>query len=442
MSTESNKTPVVKKEEFLYPATEKGELVLTVGLQREIEWLHKQVGPKEWCGVLFYKRVAGDIDYPKSLKLVASHLYLMDIGREAYTEADMDDASTIDMWDTAIDPVTGEPDYTYKRGLIHTHHNMTTFFSGTDMSELHDNVDAHNYYLSLIVNFSGVYSARVAFAAKRNITMEYTSVNDENKVFETSKELLVMIDMNITKEQEEVAVPDFFRTRYTSIKTQLQERATAQARANTTTPRTYPRIGAGGLGFEDYEDDDFEGLGTIGPPAATANPGRLGNTTSKSSSIVTPEGNLEKNGKILKPLSKVEQEIAVSILAWLNEGTNICSDMASGHFNVLTTVVDYFRAYFDEPSHDDMQYKFFINQLQRDMPSKFKRWFPILVQRVGMELFDIPMLNNPVAGELYELFESYPQYLIEMGYLGKNTKDEKKDKKGSKHKRRVNARSN
>jgi hypothetical protein len=217
MSTDSKTTPVIKREEFTYPATEKGTLVLSVGLQRQIEWLHKMVGAKEWCGVLFYKRLEGDIDNPKDLKLYASEIYLMDIGRETYTEADFDGNAAVEMWDMVND------DYTFKRGLIHTHHNMTTFFSGTDMSELHDNVGTHNYYLSLIVNFSGVYTAKVAFTAKRRIQMEYKNVTDENKEFVTEKDLLMMIDMNIVKEQEEVAVPDFFAPGLRHLKPKLRK---------------------------------------------------------------------------------------------------------------------------------------------------------------------------------------------------------------------------
>lgn len=54
--------------------------------------------------------------------------------------------------------------------LIHSHHNMTCFFSGTDMSELHDNAPNHNYYLSLIVNYKedtgNNWCAKVAYVTE------------------------------------------------------------------------------------------------------------------------------------------------------------------------------------------------------------------------------------------------------------------------------------
>ena len=440
MSTENKTTtPVVKKEEFTYPATEKGTLVISVGLQRRIEWLHKMVGAKEWCGVLFYKRVEGDIDNPKSLKLHAQDLYLMDIGRETYTESDFDANTAVEMWDTVAE-ANGDIDYAaWKRGLIHTHHNMTTFFSGTDMSELHDNVGTHNYYLSLIVNFSGVWTAKVAFVAKRKIQMNYTSVEDEAKEFVTEKELLMMIDMDIVKEREEVAVPEFFRTRYEALKTEITERAAASAAKHTTTPRAYIGVGGGSM-FNEDDEDDWAGYGIPVPTTTPAYRGSTPATQAAAGGTLTSQGNLEKDGKILKPLGKVQAAISDTILFWLQAGLSVCSDMdMKREFVDLGEALQYFRDYFDEPSHDLTQYKWFIDQLQRDMETKFKKWWPALVQRVGMESFDILMLNNPLAADLYDMFDAYPQFMIEMGHINRNMEKEQK-KVGSKKKQHVNAR--
>ncbi len=443
MSTENKAitTPVVKKEEFTYPATEKGSLVISVGLQRRIEWLHKMVGAKEWCGVLFYKRLDGDIDNPRSLKLYAQDLYLMDIGKETYTEADFSPDTAIEMWDTVAD-TNGEVDYgAWKRGLIHTHHNMTTFFSGTDMSELHDNVGTHNYYLSLIVNFSGVWTAKVAFTAKRKIQMNYTSVEDEAKEFVTEKDLLMMIDMDIVKEREEVAVPEFFRTRYEALKAEIEERTRTSASKYSTTPRAYQGAGSAAM-FED--EDEWAGYGCPVPSATPAHGGSTAVAKVANSPTLTSQGNLEKDGKTLKPLGKVQAAIGDSLLAWLNAATSICSDMEQDRkFTDVGAALEYFRDYFDEPSHDLAQYKWFIDQIQRDMESKFKKWWPALVQRVGMETFDIPMLNNPVAADLYDMFEAYPQFMIEMGHINRNADKEASKNKGSNNKKQrqhVNAR--
>lgn len=49
-----------------------------------------------------------------------------------------------------------------RQGLIHSHHNMATFFSPEDDDELQLNAPNHNYYLSLIVNNAGAYCAALA----------------------------------------------------------------------------------------------------------------------------------------------------------------------------------------------------------------------------------------------------------------------------------------
>lgn len=435
MSTQSSTTKAVaKREEFIYPVAEKGTLTISVELQKQIEWLHKQVGAKEWCGVLFYRRQEGDIDNPKTLKLRAETLYLMDIGREAYTEADFDADTMCEMWETVND------DYTYKRGLIHTHHNMTTFFSGTDMQELHDNAPTHNYYLSLIVNFAGTWTARVAFTAKRKIQMEYTNVEDEAKEFVTEKELLMMIELNIVKEREDVAVPEFFRTRYDNLKQETEARAYTQASKYSTTTRAYTGNAAANLGFTDDEDDDWGGVGSV--PAAVAKPNLIGTSSAqtKSNAIITPEGNLYKGGKAFKPIGKVEADINETIMGWLQGGLKICSDMdQSKKFSDMAEAIEFFKDYFDEPDHDLAQYNWFIDQMQRGMESTFKKWWPALVQRVGMESLDLLMINNPCGAAIYDLFEAYPQFMIEMGHITKNAKKEE-NKLNSKKRNKVNAR--
>lgn len=50
-----------------------------------------------------------------------------------------------------------------------SHQSFSTFFSGTDTSELKDNVDNHNYYLSLIVNNAMETSCKIAFKGKQSI---------------------------------------------------------------------------------------------------------------------------------------------------------------------------------------------------------------------------------------------------------------------------------
>jgi hypothetical protein len=109
-------------------------------------------------------------------------------------------------------------------------------------------------------------------------------------------------------------------------------------------------------------------------------------------------------------------------------------------FGSITTAVEFFRDYFDEPCHDAAQQRWFLNQVQRDMETRFKRWFPTLVQRIGMEILDVPMIGNPLAGELYDMFESYPQYIKEMAHVNANIKKQEKGTPNTKQRQHVHAR--
>ena len=106
--------------------------------------------------------------------MIAEELYLQDIGTEAYTEYDYgEDYITLMMNNPKLQDC--------KVAHAHSHHNMATFFSGTDLSEIYDNSEFHNYYLSLIVNNRGDMCAKVAFreTIESHITSYITS-RDKN----------------------------------------------------------------------------------------------------------------------------------------------------------------------------------------------------------------------------------------------------------------------
>ena len=90
-----------------------GKLILTRELQDQIDFSHKKVGNIEWCGVLFYDKLAGDITNPESLIFEARRFYMMDIGTHGYTEAQFSG-------DTLVDMYTNTPEAEdIRRGLIH-----------------------------------------------------------------------------------------------------------------------------------------------------------------------------------------------------------------------------------------------------------------------------------------------------------------------------------
>lgn len=75
------------------------------------------------------------------------------------------------------------------------------FFSGTDQTELHDNVDNYPYYLSLIVNNDGEYCAKIAFVAQETspsglIVKEGLNCPENILALSESSEAKVMVTMD------------------------------------------------------------------------------------------------------------------------------------------------------------------------------------------------------------------------------------------------------
>ena len=116
--------------------------------------MHNRFPGLEWSGVLLYT-IDGSITDLDNATFHAHKFFPLDIGTPGYTEFDYNEKimQMYDMWEDAID---------MQIGLIHTHHTMKAYFSATDDDELHDNVDKHNYYLSLIVSQTSDYCAQVA----------------------------------------------------------------------------------------------------------------------------------------------------------------------------------------------------------------------------------------------------------------------------------------
>lgn len=212
-----NSKPVEpKKPELKIKASP--ELLLSTRIQKQIATAHKECGSVEWSGYLFYS-VNGSIENPEKMSLKAEAFYLMDIGTSGYTEYESDPELICDMMEIYPEYANGN----WKMGHIHTHHSMNAYFSGTDQEELHDNAPAHNYYLSLIVNFAMNPVARIAILLKSKvrtlIEKEYTFKNEEgvetvnnlNQDDTIEKEMLGIIDCDIVFEEEENNDSDFLR---------------------------------------------------------------------------------------------------------------------------------------------------------------------------------------------------------------------------------------
>jgi hypothetical protein len=199
-------------------------LIITKEVQSQINYFHNKVGPIEWSGFLLYEQ-EGDLNDIGGMKLTAKHIHILDIGSAAFTEIRDYDPFEI------VDDI-GERALSYKMGIIHTHHNMDTFFSGTDTGCLHENAENYPFLLSLIVNFKVDYKAKIAFLAqdtdhKRELILNERLGGGKLSMGEKKggEDTLVLCECKILFEQD-----DAVTKRFDSLKKKA---------ATVWTPKTY-----------------------------------------------------------------------------------------------------------------------------------------------------------------------------------------------------------
>lgn len=140
----------------------------------KIKELCRVISAVEWSGILLYETV-GSIQDISTMEIHLKDVILMDKGSKAYTEYTFtekkrDQSGYTDRHIEYTEEV--EDAVFWQIGHIHSHNTMNVFFSGTDMDELKDNADSHNFYLSLIVNNALDFEAKIAFMAKVKMTID------------------------------------------------------------------------------------------------------------------------------------------------------------------------------------------------------------------------------------------------------------------------------
>ena len=130
----------------------------------------------EWCGILFYEE-EGTINEPDNYVINVKYLYPMDVGSPGST--------SIENYDEVLDAIEQHPELeTMRQGFIHSHNNMDTFFSGTDVTQLIDGAEDYDYFLSVITNNEAEYIARISFSLKMDVSIGANNykVNNNNNV--------------------------------------------------------------------------------------------------------------------------------------------------------------------------------------------------------------------------------------------------------------------
>ena len=176
------------------------KIVIPEEVESKIRFVCQKIWKDEWSGTLFYKPEGSFEDGTLNIKCV--DIYIMDIGSAAYTEFDMSP--------DVISYMTENPELLdCQMGLIHSHNQMATFFSGTDVNTLKEEGFDRNHFVSLIVNNEGTYTAAITRRVNttETVTSEYTynTFNDETvkgvENYTTNDEYLEYFPLNITFEK-------------------------------------------------------------------------------------------------------------------------------------------------------------------------------------------------------------------------------------------------
>ena len=157
---------ILKKQDNTY------KLIITPELEEKIRFLCARFPNNEYSGVLFYDYTGRFED--NSLVLTAKDFCLMDYGSATYTEFN----KSAEICNYMIEHDLLE----CQQGLMHSHDQMSTFFSGTDIGTLQEEGSDMNNFLSLIVNNAGQYTAAITRKVKHiphvTETLEYEFFGD------------------------------------------------------------------------------------------------------------------------------------------------------------------------------------------------------------------------------------------------------------------------
>lgn len=208
------------------------KLIIPAGVERKIRFTCQKVWNTEWSGTLFFTHEGSFENNDLVIKCV--DIYIMDIGTQAYTEFDMNP--------DVISYMCENPELLdCQMGLIHSHNNVSTFFSGTDTATLKEEGRDRNNFVSLIVNNAGTYTAAITRRVKSKQVKESVSYEffgdgekQDTKEYVSDADEIEWFYLKIEKEGENYSFPDM-AARLEEIKQAKAEKAEKAKKAQTPT---------------------------------------------------------------------------------------------------------------------------------------------------------------------------------------------------------------
>ena len=182
------------------------KLIIPAEVERKIRFACQKVWSTEWSGTLFFTHEGSFENNDLAIRCV--DIYIMDIGTQAYTEFDMNP--------DVIAYMCENPELLdCQMGLIHSHNNMSTFFSGTDTATLKEEGRDRNNFVSLIVNNAGSYTAAItrrikSKQVKESVSYEFFGDGEKHdtKEYVSDADEIEWFYLKIEKEDENYSFPD------------------------------------------------------------------------------------------------------------------------------------------------------------------------------------------------------------------------------------------
>uniref|UniRef100_UPI004028542A hypothetical protein n=1 Tax=Lachnospira eligens TaxID=39485 RepID=UPI004028542A len=198
------------------------KLIIPAEVERKIRFACQKVWSTEWSGTLFFTHEGSFENNDLIIRCV--DIYIMNIGTQAYTEFDMNP--------DVIAYMCENPELLdCQIGLIHSHNNMSTFFSGTDTATLKEEGRDRNNFVSLIVNNAGTYTAAItrrvkSKQVKESVSYEFFGDGEKHDTEEyiSDADEIEWFYLKIEKEGENYSFPDM-DARLEEIRKQKKEKA-------------------------------------------------------------------------------------------------------------------------------------------------------------------------------------------------------------------------
>lgn len=176
------------------------KLIVPENVEEKIRYLLRKFPSTEWSGVLFVTH-EGTFEN-NDLVITCKDIYPMDLGNAVFTEFTMNEdvaaymSENIELFDCDLQ-------------LIHSHHQMSTQPSGTDLNTLKEEGNERNCFVSLIVNNAGKYYAAITRKIQTKSEVTVKKLGTSYEFFGDGSKELEHKDKTATKVIEKVVIEYF-----------------------------------------------------------------------------------------------------------------------------------------------------------------------------------------------------------------------------------------